>query len=104
MAGAITIEGNSVAEVCGRKSDMKALPGAFVSFLTGKNVLFQKSLQQAVPDLQRLLTEPVRTLECGDITIGPEGNCLFSILLYARDGVPPLGRECVRELFAVPGC
>ena len=60
---------------------MKALLGAFVSFLTGKSVLFQKSLQQAVPDLQRLLSEPVRTLECGDITIGPEGNCLFSILL-----------------------
>jgi hypothetical protein len=54
---------------------------ALFSFLTGRRALFQQSLQQAIPDLDRFLADPAETLARGDITIGPERNYLWPTLL-----------------------
>jgi hypothetical protein len=61
---------------------------AMFSFLTGRKALFQQSLQEAIPDLDRLLADPAEALEHGDITIGPEKNYLWPTLLTLLVVIP----------------
>src|SRR6516162_5955670 len=60
---------------------MKPLRDSLFGFLTGRRALFQQSLRQAIPDLDRLLAHPAETLVQSDITIGPERNYLWPTLL-----------------------
>jgi hypothetical protein len=60
---------------------MKALRDSLFGFLTGRRALFQQSLRQAIPDLDRLLAHPAETLGHGDITIESERNYLWPTLL-----------------------
>jgi hypothetical protein len=60
---------------------MKPLRNSLFGFLSGGRALFQQSLREAIPDLDRLLAHPAETLGHGDITIGPERNYLWPTLL-----------------------
>jgi hypothetical protein len=67
---------------------MKALRGQLFSFLAGRRALFQQSLRQAIPDLDRLLAHPAETLGHGDVTIEPERNYLWPTLLTLLFVIP----------------
>jgi hypothetical protein len=67
---------------------MKGWRDALFGFLSGRRALFQQSLRQAIPDLDRLLAHPAETLGHGDIPIGPERNYVWPTLLTLLFVVP----------------
>jgi hypothetical protein len=89
----------------GMHRKMKAPRGSLFGFLTGRRALFQQSLRQAIPDLDRLLAHPAETLGHGDITIGPERNYLWPTLLTLLLVIPlwVCGLVAITLRLAAPG-